>query len=66
MTEYRQSHLRGTSTSSPNVTALLSGHFDVMVLFPSWDARSICVVQADNLTADKSIIVEFMLTAATD
>ena len=38
---------------------LFDDHFDLIVLFPSWDNRSTCVAQADRLTADRSIILEF-------
>jgi hypothetical protein len=59
MTEHQQSHLRATSKSSDEVAHLFDGHFDLMVLFPSWDGRCICIDQADKLTADNAIIFDF-------
>ena len=60
MTQYRDKYLIGSSARSRSIAEFDLGSFDLVLVAPSWDRRSICIVDAQ-LTADKIMILRFNL-----
>ncbi len=59
MSEYKQTHISGTSKCATEISALLAGSFDLLVLFSSWDSRCVCVAEASEVKAERSVFVDF-------
>ena len=58
-TSFEQGHLRGESAVSESVVDLLQGDYDLAFLFPSWDARCLCITAGNRLKATVAVVVDF-------
>lgn len=61
MVKHRQKHLFGTSQCSVQPASLLSGSFDLALLAPSWDHRSECITECEELRIGEAIVLLFSL-----
>ena len=59
ISKFEQGYLRGISSKAGNVSDLMAGKFDLLVLFQSWDSRCICISGAENLYAENAILINF-------
>lgn len=57
--EFRQRHIRGQSATGDVPSDLLSGHFDLLLIAPSWDPRSVCMTDCTDLSAEDCILLLF-------
>ena len=55
--EFRSLYLSGVSHCSSDASQMLSEHFDVMVIAPSWDTRCRCITQACGLSVKEAVVV---------
>lgn len=58
-TTFQYSFLRGESQLTKRGSIAASGNYDVMLLVSSWDKRSICVTQGENLFSEYGQLVLF-------
>jgi hypothetical protein len=52
-------YLTGSSSISTDLDALVAGQYDVAILVPSWDKRSLCLTKTTRLRADSAIVIVF-------
>ncbi len=57
--KYRQGHLEATGRVSSKPATHLRGQYDVLILFPSWDERCLCVTECSETRATFGMIVLF-------
>jgi hypothetical protein len=56
---YSAGYLRGKSFYSSNLDDIATGTYDLAILVPSWDRRSVCITRATNFRAKLGIVVVF-------
>ena len=56
--EFRQKYLYGESFATNDTHDLLNGHFDLLVVAPSWDSRSVVITEARKFSADDCIVLD--------
>lgn len=59
MSTFREGYLEGRSERSSDLNRLVTGHYDLILLASSWDARCICVTQCTSVNADRSAAIMF-------
>ena len=57
--EFRQKYIQGDSAATTDARGLLSGHFDLLVVAPSWDSRSVVITGSSEFSADDCILLLF-------
>src|SRR5258708_1346743 len=57
--EFRQKYIQGESAVTADPRGLLCGHFDLLVVAPSWDSRSVVITGASGFSADDCILLLF-------
>jgi hypothetical protein len=57
--EFRQRYIRGESVMASTQRGLLAGHFDLLLVAPSWDSRCVGIKGCAKLAADDCILLLF-------
>ena len=56
---FRQKHIEGESVMTDHAPGLLDGHFDLLIVVPSWDSRCVVITKCSGLSADDCIFLLF-------
>jgi hypothetical protein len=59
ISEYEQGYLKATSRRSDDVSTIVVGEFDLLVLFQSWDSRCVCISEAKDIRARHAAVICF-------
>ncbi len=57
ITYHREGYLVGESRCGEDVFALTSGHYDLLIVSPSWDRRCLCLTGGNGLRAKYGIVL---------
>jgi hypothetical protein len=58
-TTFTAGYLTGSSSISTDLDCLVAGKYDVAILVPSWDKRSLCLTRTKGLRAESAIVILF-------